>query len=79
MVSRRLVPDVSPSRAGFDPRSFHVAFVMDKVARGRLAFADMRTCPVSFILPVAHTHNVSLPSTTDATYKTISTDTVVKS
>jgi hypothetical protein len=49
---RRLVAGLSPPRTGFDPRSVHVGFVVDKVALGQAFPRVLRFSPVNFIPPV---------------------------
>jgi hypothetical protein len=51
---RRLFTGLSPLRAGFDPGSVHVGFVVDKVALGQVFSRVLRVFPVSFIPPVLH-------------------------
>lgn len=46
----RLVPDLSPQRPKFDPRPFHVRFVVDKVALGRV-FLRVPHFPPLCIIP----------------------------
>jgi hypothetical protein len=41
-------------RPGFDPRSVHVGFVVDKVALGQVFRRVLRLSPVNFIPPVLH-------------------------
>jgi hypothetical protein len=41
-------------RPGFDPRSVHVGFVVDKVALGQVSHWVLRFSPVNFIPPVLH-------------------------
>jgi hypothetical protein len=49
---RRLVSGLSPRRPGLDPGSFHVGFVVDKVALGQVFLRVLRFYPVNFIPPV---------------------------
>jgi hypothetical protein len=51
---RRLVAGLSPRRYGFDPWSFHVGFVLDKVALGQVFPRVLRFSPVNVILLVLH-------------------------
>jgi hypothetical protein len=51
---RRLVASLSPRRPGFDPRSVHVGFVVEKVALGQVFPRLLQFSPVSFIPPVLH-------------------------
>jgi hypothetical protein len=51
---RRLVAVLSPRRPGFDPGSFHVGFVVDKVALGHVFPKVSRFFPVNFIPTVLH-------------------------
>jgi hypothetical protein len=51
---RRLVAGLSARRAGFDPGSVHVGFVVDKVALGQVFPRVLRFFPVSFIALVLH-------------------------
>ena len=46
---RRLFADLSPRRPGFDTRSVHVGFVVDRVALGRVFLRVFRFCSVSII------------------------------
>jgi hypothetical protein len=50
-VSRRYF---SPRNPGFDPRSVHVRFVVDKVALGQVFPRVLRFSPVRFILSLLH-------------------------
>jgi hypothetical protein len=51
---RRLAAGLSPRRPGFDPRSVHVGFVVDKVVLGQVFLRVLRFSPVSFIPPVLY-------------------------
>jgi hypothetical protein len=51
-----LVAGLSPRKPGFDPRSVHVRFVMDKVALGQVFLPVLRFPPVSVIPSVFHIH-----------------------
>jgi hypothetical protein len=51
---RRLVAGLPPRRPGFDPRSVHVGFVVDKVALGQVPTRVVRFFPINFIVPVLH-------------------------
>jgi len=42
-------------RPGFDPKSVHVRFVVDKVSLGQVFLRLLQTSPVSVIPPVLHT------------------------
>jgi hypothetical protein len=53
---RRLVAGLSPRRPGFDPRSVHMGFVVDKVALGLVFLPVLQFSPVSIIPPMLHTH-----------------------
>jgi hypothetical protein len=50
----RLVAGLSPRRPGFDPRSVHVGFVVDKVELGQVFPRILRFSSVNFIPPVLH-------------------------
>jgi hypothetical protein len=51
---RPLAAGLPPQRPGFDPRSVHVGFVVDKVALGQGFLRVLRFSPVNFIPPVLH-------------------------
>jgi hypothetical protein len=51
---RQLVAGLSPRRPGFDPGSFNVGFVVDRLALGQVFPRVLRFSPVSFIPPVLH-------------------------
>jgi hypothetical protein len=51
---RRFVAGFSPRRAGFDPGSVHVGFVVDKVTLGQVFPRVLPFSPVNFIPPVLH-------------------------
>jgi hypothetical protein len=51
---RQLVAGLSLQRAGFDPGSFHVGFVVDKVALGQVFLRVLQFSLVNFIPPVLH-------------------------
>jgi len=53
---RRSVAGLSPQRPGFDPRPFHVEFVVNKVA----AVPALHFSPVTIIPPVLHTHSFTI-------------------
>jgi len=55
-MARRFVAGLSRLRFGFDPRSVHVRFVVDKVALGQVFLRVLRYSPVSIILPIFHIH-----------------------
>jgi hypothetical protein len=48
----KCVSCLSPRRPGFDPRSFHVGFLVDKVALGQVFLRILRFSRVNFISPV---------------------------
>jgi len=50
---RGLIVDLSLRKPGFDPRSVHVRFMVDKVALRYLPV--FRFSPVSIVLPILHT------------------------
>ena len=52
----RLVAGLPPLRLGFDLRSVHVRFVVDKVTLGQVFLRILRLTPVIIIPPVLHTH-----------------------
>jgi hypothetical protein len=49
---RQLVADLSPLTPGFNPRSVHVGFAVDKVAQGQVFLPVFRFSPIRIILPV---------------------------
>jgi hypothetical protein len=51
---RRLVAGISPRRPGFDSRSVHVGFVVDKVVLGQVFPRVLLFSPVNLIPPVLH-------------------------
>jgi hypothetical protein len=58
---RHLVADLSPRRTGFNPRSVHVIFMVDKVAMGHVFLRVLWFCLVSIITPMLHVHLHLLP------------------
>jgi hypothetical protein len=50
---RRLVASLPPRRPGFFPRSFHVGFVVDKVALGQVFLPSTSVFPCQFHSTVA--------------------------
>jgi len=48
---RRLDAGLSPHRLGFDPGTFHVKFVVNKVTLGEAFLRALRFFPVSIIPP----------------------------
>ena len=57
---RRLVPGLSPLRAGFDLRPVHVSCVAGKVALGQVFLLVLRYSPVSYIPPMLHTYQTAM-------------------
>jgi hypothetical protein len=53
---RLLVAGFSPRSPGFDSRSVHVRFVVDKVALRQGFLLVLRCFPFSIIPPMLHTH-----------------------
>jgi hypothetical protein len=51
---RRLVDGLSSPKYGFDPKKFHVSFVVDRVTQDWVLFPVLRFFPI--IPPVLHTH-----------------------
>ena len=56
---RGLGAGISLGMPGFNPRSLHVEFVVDKVALGPDLLRVFRFSPASRILPVLNTHSFS--------------------
>jgi hypothetical protein len=54
IVYRRLAAGLPPWRPGFNHRSVHVGFVVDKVTLGQVFLQVLRFSPVNFIPPVLH-------------------------
>jgi len=52
-VNRRFLP----RKAGFDPKSFHVRFNVEKLALAQVFLGVLRFCPVSIIPPLLHIHS----------------------
>jgi hypothetical protein len=61
-VNQAKIAGVWPWKAGFNSMSFHVAFMVDKVALGCVSPHVIRVFSVSSIQSMFHTH----PSITDA-------------
>jgi hypothetical protein len=54
---RRLVAGLSPRRRGFDPSSFRVRFVVEKMTLGWVLSKKPQFSPVSVIPPMLHIHH----------------------
>jgi hypothetical protein len=55
---RRSVSGFSPWRPGFNPKSFHVRLVVDKVTLGQFFLRVLRFSPVSTITLMFHIHSL---------------------
>ena len=53
---RSSVASLAPPRTGFETRSAHVRFVLDKVALGQVFLPVLRFTPVSIIPSLLHSH-----------------------
>jgi hypothetical protein len=53
-MAQAVIACLSEQRAGFDPGSVHMGFVVDKVALGQVFSRVLRFSPVSIIPPVLH-------------------------
>lgn len=49
-----MIAGLSPQKTGFNPRSVHVSFMVDKVALVRFPFRVFRVSSVSIIPPMLH-------------------------
>jgi len=56
LLLQRSVADLSSQMPGFDPRSVHVGFVVDKVALRNVIFSLPRFSPFSIVLPPVNTN-----------------------
>jgi len=54
---RLSVASLSPQRPGFDPRSFCVTFVLDRMELGQILLKILRFYPVGIIPPMLRTHS----------------------
>ena len=55
---RQSFSGLSPWRPGFNPKSFHVRLVVDKVALGQFFSRVFRFSPDSTISPMFHIHSI---------------------
>jgi hypothetical protein len=65
---RRPIAGLSKEMFGFDTRSDHVRFVVEKVPLGQVSLPVLQVSPVSIIPPMLHTHlhlHAALTTTTN--------------